>query len=179
MKPFKETDTLEAAVSNTIVPTIDQLETDLDLFFDGAFECFLLGDVLYDLSRDPMAGVITRGIFRTSFFAIHELFTAPGTFEFYLTVFRAIFGDSVDVEFVIPGPGQLEINIDSLETGTFNLLAREIVGGVYEYSQLITSEDGDLIMGQGTQGIKTQYEMDSLINEISMDGIFTVCNLTV
>lgn len=178
IKPFKPNEELEQRVTNLVIPMLTSLGIDHDNFWNGANTCFLLGDVLYDLDRDPMAGVITRGIFRTSFFAIHNLFTAPGTFEFYLAVFRAIFGEDVVVEFEIPSPGVLLIDIDSLSTGTFNLLAREIVGGVYVYHELVTSDAGDFIMGQGTNGIKTQQEMDALINEISMAHIYTVCNLT-
>src|SRR5690606_40936008 len=102
MQAFKETDEKEEKVVATAFPVLDLISNDRTDFFDGAYEAFPLGDVLFDLNRDPLAGVVTREIFRSSFFAIHQLFTRPGTFEFYLDVFRAVWGDGVEVEFSIP-----------------------------------------------------------------------------
>lgn len=177
IQKFSVNDVTEDQITGLIKPSLDEMGDDLDDFFEGADTCFLLGDVIYDSGRTPLQGVITRSIFRSSFFAIHELFTRPGTFEFYLEVFRAVFGEDVQVEFVIPNPGHLQINIAVLNNTTFRILARRIVDNQYEYYPLVTQDD-DYIIGEGTQGIKSQSEIDSLISEISMAGIYTECNLT-
>lgn len=176
---FKENDENELIMINLALPTLAALGVARDDMEVGAFECFKLGGVLWDLGRDPMADVITRELFASSFFAIHQLFTRPGTYEFYLEVFRAVFGPDVDVEFVNPDPGVLEINIDAEDLTTFRLQARQIVDGEYVYYDLVTSDGGDFIMGQGTSGARTQAEIDALINEISPNGIFTTCTLVV
>lgn len=173
MKPFRENDADEATATAIAMPTLTALGVDRTTMFNECFACYLLGDVLYDLGRDPMSDVITREVYRTSFPAIHDLFTRPGTFEFYLSVFRKIFPDDVDVEFTIPAPGKLEITISSLTLEEFGLLVRQIVDDVYVYSTLVTSDTNDPIVGHGTKGIKTQSEMEGLIVEISAYGVYT------
>lgn len=177
MQRFKENDPTEEQVYNLILPELESIGQDLDDFNDGAYTCFKLGEVLYDTERDPMAGVISRAIFRQSFFAIHQLFTRPGTFDFYLEVFRAIFGQETAIEFEIPGPGQLVINIPTLTTDSFELAARELVDGEYVYSPLVTSDTADNIIGQGFVSLFTEEEINNLTNEISPNGIYTVVNL--
>lgn len=178
MQRFKENDATELKVINTTLPILDVLSTDLNNFYTGAWTCFKLGEVLYDLNRDPMVGVITRDTYRTSFFAIHQLFTKPGTFEFYLEVFRAIWGSDVVVEFVVPDPGKLQINVQALDISLQDFLARKIVSGAYVFEEVV-DHDGDNIAFQETQGIKNQTEMDALINEISPDGIFVTITLEI
>lgn len=176
---FKENDESEAKVISVALPSLNALGIARDEFEVGAFTCFKLGEVLFDLERDPVAGVITREVFIKAFYGIHALFTRPGTFEFYLEMFRAIFGEDVDVEFTVPGPGQLSININSLFLEGFNLVARAVVDGDYEYYPLITSDTGDYILAQGVAGIRTQGEIDALMAEVAPSGIYTICTLTV
>ena len=177
LQPFKETDETEAKFTAAALPALEDLGGERDTFYADAFEAFPLGDVLYELERDPMVGVITPEIFRSSFFAIHELFTRPGTFEFYLEVFRAIWGEAVDVEFVVPAPGKLLINIAELAPTTFNLMVRRIVSDVYVYEALKTTTALDQIVIQDVQGTKNETEVDALINEIAPGGIWIVSTL--
>lgn len=175
---FKANDQTEAKVVAVFSPTLDILNTDRDAFWEGSYTCFLLGDVLYALKRDPLAGVITQDTFRQSFFAIHDLFTRPGTFEFYLTVFRAIWGDDVDVTFDVSTPGVLLINIDALSIQLYDLLARRIVDNAYVDDTLVT-EAGDTIQAAVSSGIKTQNETDALLNELYPAGLWVVTTLVV
>ncbi len=179
MQRFKENDATELAVINLALPTLEVLGVDRDTFLAEAFATWLLGDVLYDENRDPLVDVITREVYRSSYPAIHDLFTRPGTFEFYLDLFRKIYTNDVDVEFEIPSPGVLNIEVSALTIDESYLTAREIVDDAYVYSHLVTSDFNDPIMAVGVRGIKTQNEMDSLMNEISAYGVFTSVNLII
>lgn len=178
LQRFKENDETEAKVIATAMPTLEALGADHDAFWEGAYSCYIFGEVLYDLGRDPMSGVIPREVYRQSFPAIHQLFSRPGTFEFYLTVFRSIWGEDVEIEFVIPSPGLLNINVAALGIGTFQFLAREIVDDLYVFSSMV-DHSGDNIMFQDTMGIKTQAEIDALISELSPYGIIVDATLTL
>lgn len=177
LQRFKENDDTERRVILVAMPILDSVGTDLDLFWDGAYSAYPLGDVLYDLGRDPMSGVITKDIYRKSYPAIHNLFTRPGTFEFYLEVFRAIWGPGVQVIFDIPSPGVLLIKIVALNLEEFNLVARRIEGDVYVYDEVITEEAENIIV-RTTTGIKDESEIDALMNELSPEGIFVETTLT-
>ena len=174
---FSPNDLVETQVTQILLPVLTTLGISHDAFFNGAFESYLLGDVLYDLGRDPITDVITREVYRTSYPAIHELFTRPGTFEFYLSVFRKIFPDDIDVQFSIPGPGRLVITISALTLAEFYLLTREIVLDAYVYYNLVTSSLNERIIGHGATGIKTQAELNGLISEISAYGVYTTVSL--
>ena len=77
LERFKDNDETEAKVIAVAMPTLNTLGADRDAFFQGAFSAYGLGEVLYDLDRDPMSGVITREVFVKSFPAIHQLFGGP------------------------------------------------------------------------------------------------------
>lgn len=178
IQKFKDNDLIEAKVIEAFAPKFASLGSDRDDFYNGAFECFAFGDVLYVLKRSPMAGVITQEVFRRSFFAIHDLFTKPGTFEFYMQVFRAIWGENVDVEFTVPAPGILQININVLDVENFDFIAREIVNNSYVHSKIL-DHDGDNIEFQDTVGIKTQDEINALMHEFCPAGIYNETNLDI
>lgn len=179
LQSFKANDVIEPRVAGCFLPVLEDLEDERDAMYADAYNAAPLGDVLFELGRDPLVGVITAEIYRDSFPAIHELFTRPATFEYYLTVFRAIFGENVNVTFTVPAPGKLLINADALDPETFRLLARKIVNNSYLYNLIVTSDTADHITAIGTQGIKTQNEMNALIFELSVAGIWTVCTLTL
>lgn len=175
---FKRNDDLEKKVADCFDPILTSLSLERTDFYDGANAAQPLGEVLKNLKRDPMVGVISDEVYVTSFSAIHELFTRPGTFEFYLQLFRKIWGDSVDVEFTVPSPGVLNINIEAVEAISYRFIARRIVDNAYIYEPVI-DDVGDNIVFQGTIGLKTQAEVDLLMKEISPANIFTTATLVV
>lgn len=177
IQKFSPNDPIEDKIIQAFADAVAAREADQDAFYEGAYETYALGEVLYDLDRDPLTGVITRDVYRKSYPALHELFTRPGTFEFYLSVFRRIFTEDTDIQFSIPGPGQLHIEINALTLETFNILVREVVDGEYVYHNLVTSDFNEPIIGTGVTGIKTQEEIEGLINEISAYGIYTTIEL--
>jgi hypothetical protein len=178
MQSFKETDEIERRMVEAGTPLLDLLSSDRTEFYNGAFQAFPLGDIFINLNNAPLARAIPPEAFRKSFFAIFQLFTRPGTFEYYLTVFRAIFGDGVDVAFAIPAPGQLEINIETLTESLDTFTARTIIDNAYVYDQVI-DHDSDFIVFQGTQGLKTQDEIDKLMKELQPAGVYVEADLTL
>lgn len=174
---FKENDNLETKFIEVIEEQNSATQASLDEFYNQAYLAAPLGDVLYDENRDPMVGVVTKETYRESFSAIHDAFTRPGIFEFYLSLFERIFGSGVNVEFEIPGPGRLNINVEAFETSLDTFAAREIVSNQYVYNDVV-DHDGDFIVFQTPKGIKTQSEIDALIREVAPQGIFTQAFLT-
>lgn len=175
---FKDTDEKEKKFALCFSPILEDINRSLDQFHDGAYTCFKLGEVLLALKRSPMVGVVSDETFIQSFAAIHQFFTRPGTFEFYLEVFRKIWGDDVEVEFTIPEPGKLEIAIDALSASEDFAMARYIVDNQYFFDELIDHE-GDNLIFQTTQGIKTQAETDALLRELHPVGVWVEATLTV
>ena len=171
-------DEIELKVFDAINPVITNLEADKDAFFVDAYNCYKLGEVLYDSGAAPLANAIPREIFREAFAAIFNSFLVAGGLESYLTVFRAVFGADVEVTFTMPGPGKLEIDIVATGTQIFGILGREIVDDAYVLSTLIDDE-GDRIVGRGFKGFETQYELEQMLFEMVPGGIYTVISLTI
>ena len=178
MQAFKETDEIEKKVRDILLPLLTVTSNEKTEMYNGAYTAYPLGDVLYDLMRSPLARNMSKESFRTSFFAIHELFTRPGTFEFYMDVFRAVFGDDVDVEFTVPAPGKLLINVEALDIVNDLFMARSIVDNQYVQDEVI-DEVGDNIVFQGTQGLKTQREVEALIYELYPAGLWVQTTLVI
>lgn len=175
---FDPNSELEKRVFGLLAPKTDQLALDKKEFYEGAYECAVLGDVLYDLDIDPLSGKVSPEVFRMGFYAFHNLYTRPGTFEYYLDVFRAVFGDQVEIEFTIPRPGALYINVQSLDAVLDDFVARRIEDNEYFYDEVVT-HDGDNIAFQVTRGIRSQSEIDALMHELSTYGIYTRAFLVV
>lgn len=178
MPQFFKGDAEELKYYNSGLPIIDQIIGQKDLFFDDAYGCFVLGELLYDNDYAPLARAIPREIFRESFSTIFESFIVAGTFESYLTVFRNIFGDDVDVQFTVPGPGRLQIDIEAAGFQLSDFVARYIENNAYVFDEIIDDE-GDNIVFQTVKGFESQYELEQMLFEMVPDGIYTEITLTV
>lgn len=170
-------DDFELKMDAVASPINDDIEGQLDLFFEGAYEAMPLGDVLYESGRTPLSNAIDQDIFRQSFPEIFTAFTVAGTFDSYLTVFQKIFGEGVEVEFGIPGPGKLTIDILADEVELSRFVARTVENNEYVYSPMITQDGLDNIMFQSIKGFKTQYELEQMLYEMVPAGIYTVITL--
>lgn len=175
---FYKGDEIERKFYEAIAPVIAQLETGKDEFYAGAYLSFKLGEVLYDSGRAPLANAIPREIFREAYAAIFDAFLVAGGLESYLLVFRSIFGDDVDVQFTIPGPGKLLIDINATGTQTFNIIGRTIVDDSYVLANIVSRDDFNIV-GRGIKGFETQYELEQMLFEMVPGGIYTVISLTI
>ncbi len=177
MEYFKG-DELELKFYNAAAPTLDDLSADKDDFAAGAYSAAPLGDVLYESGRSPLANAIAQDIFRIAFKEIFEAFVVAGSLESYLTVFRKIFGEDVDVTFTIPALGKLLIDIEADEAELTNFVAKEIVDNDYQLNEVIDDED-DNIAFQTIKGFESQYELEQMLFELVPAGIYTEITLTI
>lgn len=158
---------------------MDDIGLLLDTFFDECFECFVLGEVLWDNDLTPLSNAIDREIFRTSFPEIFDAFVAGGTFEAYLTVFAKIFGEDAIVEFTVPAPGKLEIDIEAAGVELSTFIARYIEANAYVLDDMITQDGVDTLVFQTIQGFQSEYELEQMLFEMVPGGIFTTITLTL
>lgn len=151
---------------------------ELDAFFEGCYEAFPLGDLLWENNRSPLANAILQSIFRESFPEIIGAFVVAGSFESYLSVFRKIFGDDVEVTFTVPDPGKLQIDIVAAGFELSEFIARRIENNAYVFDEIV-DEEGDNIVFQTIKGFQTQYELEQMLFEMVPAGIYTEITLTV
>jgi hypothetical protein len=175
---FFKGDAQELKFVNSVQPVMANRSTQKTTFFNQAYFCFKLGDVIADENLSPLARAIPREVFRESFPALFDAFVRGGTFEAYVEVFKAIFGQDVLVTFVVPGPGQLEIDITATGNDLFDLLWREIVDEEYILGEL-KDDEGDIIQAQVIKNFVTQYELEQTLFELVPAGIFTDIDLTI
>lgn len=177
MQYFKG-DELELKIIACAELIANQISDQKTLFFDNAYESYPLGDVIFDTGRSPLSNAIPRTIFRESFNTIFQSFTVAGSFESYMTVFTKIFGDTVEVTFTVPNPG--ELNIDIVADGVLisDFVARYISGDSYVFDNVVDDED-DQIVFQTVKGFESQYELEQMLKEMVPAGIFTEITLTL
>lgn len=179
-----------------------------DAFFAGAYDAGPLGDILWTDKLAPLTNAIKKEYFRTSFQTIFETFVVGGTFESYVEIFKKIFGDQVGVNFTVPAPGKLEIDIivagysesnlvtqdgDEIitQTGGFNIevktknagtfadaIVREVIDDL-TYLYTLVDQDGDPIGFQVLLGFKSEYEVEQMLFELVPAGIYTTITLTL
>lgn len=177
MAEYFKGDAIELKMYASGEAALDELDVQLDLFLAGAYTAMPLGDVLYDLNITPLANAIDRNIFRDAYPEIYTAFTAAGSFEGYLEVFRKIFGDEVDVEFTVPASGKLEIDIIADEIVLSDLISRYIQDGQYNFDEIVDYE-GDNIATQTIKGFQSQYELEQMLYEMVPDGVWTSITLS-
>jgi hypothetical protein len=177
MQRFKGDD-LEEKFIGAANPYITARSAQKTTLFEQAYFCFKLGEVIADDNLSPLAKAIPREVFREAFPALFDAFVRGGTFEAYIEVFKAIFGDDATITFAVPDSGHLEIDITATGTDTFPLIAREVVGEAFEFSNLV-NEEGDKILAQVIKNFVTQYELEQTLFELVPAGIFTDVDLTI
>lgn len=158
---------------------MDDLSLQKDEFFDDAYACQVLGDIIFESKRSPLATAIPQEIFREALPEIIMAFIDVGTFEAYLDVFRKIFGDDVGITFTVPGPGQLNIEIEAEGIELFDLVVRRIENNFYVIDELITQDGADTIAVQVIKGFQSQYELERMLFEMVPAGIYTQITLTI
>lgn len=176
-QPYKGSDAVELKFYNSAATLFDLLSAERDDFFDEAYACFVLGEVLWDSNRSPLSNAIAREIFRTSFEGIFDSFVNVGSFEAYISVFEKIFGDDVDVQFTVPAPGKLEIDITATGVELTNFAARIIESNAYVLYGVITQDAVDEFVFQSIKGFTSQYELERMLFEMVPAGIFTTITL--
>jgi hypothetical protein len=159
-------------------PILSILSAEKSLMFDECFNSYLLGDLIFSDNRSPLSNAIKRSIFVSTFKELFDSFITAGNFESYLTVFRKIFGDDVEVEFTVPNPGHLQIDIDAAGVELSPMITRYIVDNAYVYDSIVDDE-GDNIVFQTIKGFETQYELEKMLFEMVPGGMFTEITLSV
>lgn len=178
MPQFFKGDVEELKYYNSGNPEMTVLSGEKTDFFNDAYNCYILGEIIWDSGRSPLANAIPRDIFRTSFSALYDSFILAGSFESYLSVFRQVFGDDVTVVFTVPAPGKLEIDIEAEGIELSAFIARRIVSNAYVYDQVVT-QDGDRIVFQSVKGLESEYELNQMLYEMVPGGVFTDITLTI
>lgn len=176
---FFKADETELKFYNAGKGVAEDFELEKDEFFAGAYQCQVLGEILFDSGRSPLANAIPRDIFVTSFSVIYDSFLVSGSFESYLQTFRNIFGNDVDVTFTIPAAGKLQIDIEAQDIVLEEFFAKSIVNNAYAFDQIITKTGSEEIVFQSIKGFETEYELEQMLFEMVPAGIFTDINLTI
>ncbi len=207
MQKFKG-DALETKMIEVAKSIFDDLSAEKTAFFEQCYSSGPLGDILWTDERAPLSQTIKLDVFRDAFQTIFEEYRHAGTFDSYLAIFDQIFGIQAEVEFIIPGPGKLDMNIvvpgfslddiiddaadslitqdgvDHIQVKTRNsgeesfAMVRTFIAGVETLYELVDS-DGDNILFQFVKGFKTQYELEQMLFEFVPAGIFTTVSLTL
>lgn len=97
-------DALELKMAEVGLAPANSIALSLDLFFQGAYSSRPLGEFLYDQNRIPLVNAIKREIFIQSFRELLDAFAYAGTLESYISLFKKIFGEDVQIEFTMQGP---------------------------------------------------------------------------
>lgn len=166
---FKGDDTelkMEAAARTAF----DVCSVSLDEFNAGAFSAadFLL--MLYDEGRAPFSDRVPRDSFVEFMREAIGSFQFTGTFDNYLFIIEAVFGEGSTVLFDVPDPGKIEMLVNASSSYEFTLQVRSFVDGAYQVFDLV-DQDGNNIAGSGISGIDSEYKLNLLLSELTPAGI--------
>ena len=173
---FFKGDPDEVKVYQSIKGLFDNIGVQAELFYSDTYNDYTFGGLIFDEDRSPLTNAIRRDIFIESFNEIFSAFVVVGTPEAYLTVFRKIFGDDVEVEFEVPAAGKLNINITASGVQLDDFVSRYIADNQYFFDDIVTQDDDEIVF-QSFKGFESQYELELMLREMVPAGIFTTINL--
>lgn len=164
-------DDIEMRMDAAGKPAFDITNAALDAFFadQGNATPFLL--MLYDSGRMPFSDRVPRDSFPAFFREALARFPFTGTFEAYIFILEAIFGQGSGVLFEVPAPGKLEISVNAASSLEFGWQAFEQDGDSQVISDM-TDHLGNFITFAGVSGIDSEYELKMLLSEIIPAGIY-------
>jgi hypothetical protein len=174
---FKGDDT-EQKMFLAAEPILKNIMLSLVQAYEEIYVSYPLGQFIYDEKRVPLTNAIRREVFEYSFMKIFEAWAFSGTFESYLTVFKKIFGEDSVIEFTVPGPGKLNIDIEASGVAISPLIAREVIDNAYVLDNIV-DDTGDNICVQSVFGIETESELQKMLFSMVPNGIYTEVSLTI
>lgn len=177
MQNFKG-DELELKFLECIRPITSILSLDKNDFLADAYDCELLGNMIYNLQNAPVVKNVVREVFRKSFNEVFKSFESAGSFETYISVFTKIFGEDVIVEFVEEDFGHLIINITATTIDLVNIEVRELVAEEY-FSDILVDDLNENILFKVFKVVASQYEIEQMLYEMVPMGVFVEINLSV
>lgn len=171
-------DILELQVEAAAQPAFDSVRIGLDDFYDGGYQAsdFLL--MLYDQGRMPFSERVPRDSFVAFIKQALPNAQVTGTFESYLFIIKAIFGELSEVLFDVPGPGKLSMLVNASDVIEFDFEGREFVDGAFETFTIETSDDEGLQF-RAIAGINSAGQLSQLLSELIPAGIFPAITLDV
>lgn len=175
---FKSTDEVERKFYRVAENMIDLLNAQRGLTFGLAYEAEPLGDALWNLKAAPLTRSVKQNIFRQVFNTIFNNFLTAGNPEAYLSIFRQIFGETVDVQFTIINPGHVKIDIVTDSVDISDWQARELDENTFLFFDIVDDVDDEIVF-QTLAGFETPREVEVLLFELTPYGIFTEFTLTI
>ena len=115
MTQYFKGDSNELAIEAAGVAAFDACSVELDSFFENCYEAadFLL--MLYDAGRMPFSQRVGRDDFVTFLNKAMPNFPVTGTFESYILLLSAIFGEQSFIDFDVTDPGKVSILVNASE----------------------------------------------------------------
>jgi hypothetical protein len=178
MQVFKG-DSTELKVSESESQLHSFIKMGLDELFTNAYVVKALGRVIFDLNAAPLTNAIAREIFAACFPELFASFQVAGSFESYISVFKKIFGEDVDISFTIPAAGKLQIDIVAAEVEESNFVARRIDSETYVFDNVVERDTGDQIIFQTEKGFVGQYELAQMLTQLVPGGVYPVITLNL
>jgi hypothetical protein len=175
---FKIGDEKELKMQASGEPAFASTEAALDQFYAEGPDSNAFVLSLYDQGRMPFSKRVSRAAFVDFFQEAVSRFPFAGSFESYIFILQQLFGADSTIEFTVPAPGKLEIEVNAAVDILHEAMVRELdeEGTGYTLFNLADSE-GDDIVFSGVSGIETEYELQLLLAELIPGGIFPTITL--
>lgn len=158
-------------------PVFDRTSSALDEFYADGFNCNPFLVMLYDEKRMPFSSRIDKEPFLIFIKEALTRFPFTGTFDVYLFILFAIFGADSEINFEVPAPGKLSIDVNAISNLEFEFIGRDFINGNYVFYNMV-DYTGDRLAFRGISGIKTEHDLKLLFSEIMPAGIAPTISLT-
>lgn len=142
---------------------------DLKQYYNNAYGSPELGRALYEEQRVPIYKVLEKSLFIKAYNAILQGQAYIGAIEGYLTILRAIFGESADIKLTIVAPLHLRFDIVA-EIQQFYLW-------VDDEENEIVDNDGNNIVFEEVVALLSNRQLLEILKQTTNAGTYVEFNL--
>lgn len=144
---------------------LEQTKTDISEYYDTAYKCKTLGNILYDEKLMPIYKILPKKTFLKAYSAIVEAQKNFGSIDSYLKILYAIFGGNAEIVVSKEDPLHIKIVVTAYPQELFNWKVRN------EAKHIITKDGKNIIFKQLLGGV-TNRELMQILKSITKAGTF-------
>lgn len=169
VQKFIDGDEEESKFYRVFSQVVETTFNDLEQYYINAYGSPELGRALFETQRVPIYKILEKSLFIKAYNKILEGEAYIGTIEGYLTILRAIFGDTADIKLTIVAPLHLRFDITA-EMQQFYIW-------VDNANNEIVDENGDNIVFEETVALLSNRQLLEILQQTTNAGTFVDFNL--
>ena len=158
-------DEIHRAVHDIALTVKEQTELDeLVIWISDAYKNHQLGQMLHESNSFELGAYLKEAFIREKYDLVVEAFAHLGTYEAYILLLKATFGEDITIVFTNPSAGVLNVTVDNYGVDGDNLTT--------QVPDNLTTQVPENLVTRKIDSLLSPKEMELLLQQMVPEGIF-------